>query len=179
MKIGGLGSFLSACSEVRLASRAGVPMPERPRTYICGRALGFEPMSRFSAMRNEGSKIWMALRALPWGATVLSCSPVIVVDDPENDFWAMFRMPVTTTLPISLTAGSMWTLILSSSLKTCLPLLKTAISWFFMPRNENERVMSSERRALRVNLPSGPVTAPRLACLSTTLTPASGSPFSS
>jgi len=128
MKIGWLGSFLSACSEVRLSSRAGVPMPERPRTYICGRALGFEPMSRFSAMRNEGSKIWMALRALPWGATVLSCSPVIVVDDPENDFWAMFRMPVTTTLPISLTAGSMWTLILSSSLKTCLPLLKTAIS---------------------------------------------------
>lgn len=89
----------------------------------------------------------MALRALPWGATVLSCSPVIVVDDPENDFWAMFRIPVTTTLPISLTSGSMWTLILSSSLRACLPLLKAAIVWLFMPRNENERVMLSVRRA--------------------------------
>ena len=103
----------------------------------------------------------------------------MVVEEPENDFWAIFRIPVTTTLSISLTEGSMRTLMRSSSRTSCLPFWKMVMSCDFMPTNEKVSVMFGVRRALRMNFPSGPVTAPRLALLSRTLTPASGRPFSS
>ena len=106
MKVGRFGLSFRLDFERSLASSLSkLPMPDCPRIYISGTALGFEPIRLLSTILNEGSKVCMALRTLVLEAFINS-SFLMVTEFPVKDSCLMFAKPVTTTVEMKWTSSS-------------------------------------------------------------------------
>ena len=56
IKVGRFGLFFKEDLEVTSTSNSLIPIPDLPRKYTSGRALGSDPHILFSAIRKDGSK---------------------------------------------------------------------------------------------------------------------------